>query len=184
MSHHESYPISWVAPILPSVSLAGISLGSSNEILARSLDKYLVCGKAGIYRFEFGPDLHLAWSSIDGLGDGGYRFSFTALGTTSFGNADECALYIMIRGGKVYAIKVYAPEYPNNSGSALVYQGKLSSGFGLGDSVSDLSIYADLGFDEDEEWFVSGAFSGLEISGWGVPLEDYPEQIITAIAIV
>jgi hypothetical protein len=61
----------------------------------------------------------------------------------------------------------------------------LPEGIGLGGLVSDLLSFTALEFDEAEEWFYTDEdYGGLEVTGWGVFLEDHPNQVITALCVI
>ncbi|EPN29783.1 hypothetical protein A244_39803, partial [Pseudomonas syringae pv. actinidiae ICMP 18807] len=56
---------------------------------------------------------------------------------------------------------------------------------GLGSLVSELLPYTRLELDETEEFFYTDDnYGAVEITGLGVPLEDIPDQHITAICII
>jgi len=59
MKQVSQFSISWVAPIVPSVSLAGIPLGVGAEVLARVLLNYLIDETSQLYQFECSPELRL-----------------------------------------------------------------------------------------------------------------------------
>ncbi|WP_241901146.1 hypothetical protein, partial [Stenotrophomonas maltophilia] len=83
------------------------------------------------------------------------------------------------------AIKVYALGMPWDVVARKSYRGLAVGSIGIGSLVSDFLGFTELHFDEAEEWFCSGGeYGALEISGWGVPLEDEPEQVVTAICVV
>lgn len=95
------------------------------------------------------------------------------------------ALFITIGGGGGRAIKVYALGMPWDVVARKSYRGLAVGSIGIGSLVSDFLGFTELHFDEAEEWFCSGGeYGALEISGWGVPLEDEPEQVVTAICVV
>lgn len=80
---------------------------------------------------------------------------------------------------------IYALAMPWDVVARKSYRGLAVSSIGLGSLVSDFLGFTELHFDEAEEWFCSGGDYGvLEISSWGVPLEDEPEQVVTAICVV
>lgn len=55
----------------------------------------------------------------------------------------------------------------------------------MGSLVSDLLPFTSLEFDSAEEWFYTDQdYGGLEVTGWGVPLEDHPDQIVTALCVI
>ncbi|WP_241776765.1 hypothetical protein [Stenotrophomonas sp. DDT-1] len=90
-----------------------------------------------------------------------------------------------IRGGVVRAIKVYALGMSGDVVARKSYRGLAAGSVGIGSLVSDFLGFTELHFDEAEEWLCSGGDYGvLEISGWGVPIEDEPEQVVTAICVV
>ncbi|WP_423172814.1 MULTISPECIES: hypothetical protein [unclassified Stenotrophomonas maltophilia group] len=95
------------------------------------------------------------------------------------------ALSITIGDWGVRAIKVYALGMPWDVVARKSYRGLAAGSVGIGSLVSDFLGFTELHFDEAEEWFCSGGqYAALEISGWGVPLEDEPEQVVTAICVV
>jgi len=75
MKQVSQFSISWVAPIVPSVSLAGIPLGVGAEVLARVLLNYLIDETSQLYQFECSPELRLRSCGVDEFGNGGYSFS-------------------------------------------------------------------------------------------------------------
>ncbi|MBN5029259.1 hypothetical protein JY419_07450 [Stenotrophomonas maltophilia] len=173
--------IEWGAPIVPGVSMAAIPLHASFGDLDAAIAAYLIDADARLYRFESGPDLRLERYGPDEHGNGGFLFSLP--GGDRAG--DMAALSITIGGGVVRALKAYALGMPWDVVARKSYRGLAVGSIGLGSLVSDFLGFTELHFDEAEEWFYSGGDYGvLEISGWGVPLEDEPEQIVTAICVV
>lgn len=75
MTSSNDFSISWVAPIVPSVSLAGIPLDVSAEVLERVLLK-IIDASSLLYKFENSPDLLLRTHGLDELGNGGYSFRY------------------------------------------------------------------------------------------------------------
>lgn len=173
--------IEWDAPIVPGLSMAAIPLHAAYDDLDAVIAAYLIDADARLYRFEGGPDLHLERYGPDEHGIGGLLFSLP--GGDRAG--DMAALSITIGGGVVRALKVYALGMPCDVVARKSYRGLAAGSIGLGSLVSDFLVFTELHFDEAEEWFCSGGDYGvLEISGWGVPLEDEPEQVVTAICVV
>jgi hypothetical protein len=185
MTLSNYFSVSWAAPIVPSISLAGIPLGVSAEDLGRVLLKYIVDANNQLYKFENAPSLRLKTHGLDGLGNGGYSFSLFDDAVINELLKGTPALSIMIREGKVHAIKVYDFSFSGDLAQELVYKGVLPAGIGLGSLVSDLLPFTSLDFDSAEEWFYTDQdYGGLEVTGWGVPLEDHPDQIITALCVI
>lgn len=185
MTSSNDFSISWVAPIVPSVSLAGIPLDVSAEVLECVLLKYLVDASSLLYKFENSPDLLLRMHGLDELGNGGYSFSLFNDAIINGLLKGTPALSIMVRVGKVYAVKVYGFSFPREPAHRFVYKGLLSECMGLGSLVSDILPFTSLEFDEAEEWFYTGCdYGAVEVTGWGVPLEEQPNQLITAICVI
>lgn len=196
MSNQKEFSISWTAPILPSFSLAGIPLGATLEDLNKVIDKYLINEQKAIYQFLDSPMLYMS-KKINENGDGGYGFEVQNVALTNWSlffqspnhfGVNKRALSILIRSGKVYAIKVWQFESllpdqkPINS-----YKGRLPEGVGLGDYVRDILVFTELNFDSDEEWFCTDkSYGTLEVTGLGNnwDLNDDPDQRITALAVV
>ncbi|SDT11407.1 hypothetical protein SAMN05216598_4018 [Pseudomonas asplenii] len=178
----DDFSISWDAPIAPSVSLGGIPLGAGVRVLEHVLSRYVVDEDLLLYKFERGPLLRLTWHGFEECtGAGGYSFSIFNEG----GIKEECAIYIMLRAHEVYAIKVYGLGFTSEDIRRFSYKGVLPCGVGLGALVVGLLPFANLEFDSAEEWFYGGGgYDGLEVSGWGVRLEDEPDQIITAMCVI
>lgn len=184
MRKAESLAISWHAPIVPGTSLAGVPLSIDVDFLECVLLRYLVDRDGGIYRFDQGPELHLA-SNLDENGNGGYSFSIANDEVVHELKRGTPALSILVRDRRVYAIKIHDFSFPGDLAEQLVYKGALPGGIGLGDLVSDLLPFSVLEFDEAEEWFYTDRSYGvLEVTGWGVPIEDRPDQRITAICVI
>lgn len=185
MTPSDDFSISWVAPIVPPISLAGIPLGVSAEVLERVLLKYLVDAPKLLYRFENSPDLLLRIYGLDEFGDGGCSFSLFDDAIVNRLLKGTPALSILVRCGSVFAIKVYDFSFSGDSAQEFVYRGILSEGIGLGSLVSDLLPFALLEFDDAEEWFCTDCdYGGLEVTGWGVPLDDHPDQVVTALCVI
>jgi hypothetical protein len=181
----NDFSISWVAPIVPSMSLAGIPLGVNAEVLERVLLKYIVDADSLLYKFENSPDLRLRTHGLDALGNGGYSFSLFNDAIINDALKGTPALSVMVRGGEVCAVKVYDFSFSGELAQEFVYKGVLSAGIGLGSLVSDLLLFTSLDFDDAEEWFYTDQdFGGLEVTGWGGPLEDHPDQVITALCVI
>lgn len=185
MKQVSQFSISWVAPIVPSVSLAGIPLGVGAEVLARVLLNYLIDETSQLYQFECSPELRLRSCGVDEFGNGGYSFSLFDEFLVNDLLKGTPALSIVIRDGAVFALKAYSFSFPGERTQELMYKGVLPIGIGLGSLVSDFLPFTTLEFDDAEEWFYSEReYAGLEITGWGVPLDDQPEQIITALCVI
>jgi hypothetical protein len=185
MTLSYDFSISWLAPIVPSVSLAGIPLGVSAEVLERVLLKYLVDESSLIYKFEDSPELLLRTHGLDEFGNGGYSFSLVNDAVINRLLKGTPALSIMVRARQIYAVKVYDFSFPEEFARKFVYKGRLPAGIGLGSLVSDLLPFASLEFDCAEEWFYTDEnYGGLEVTGWGVPLEDHPDQVVTALCVI
>lgn len=181
----DSFSVAWDASVIPGVSLAGIPLHASAVDLETVLSKYLIDKNSLRYKFEGAPDLCLSGYSLDEVGNGGYSFSIFDSGIISELKKGVPALSILIRSGRVCAVKVYDFSFPGEPAHSLVYKGLLSGGIGLGSLVSNLLLFTSLEFDEAEEWFYTGRDYGvLEVTGWGVPLEEQPNQLITAICVI
>lgn len=137
------------------------------------------------YRFEGAPDLCLSGYGLDERGNGGYSFSIFDDEIVSELKKGVPALSVLIRSGRVYAVKVYDFSFPGEPAHRFVYKGLLSECIGLGSLVSDILPFTSLEFDEAEEWFYTGRdYGALEVTGWGVPLEEQPNQLITAICVI
>ncbi|MER0044482.1 MULTISPECIES: hypothetical protein [unclassified Pseudomonas] len=181
----DSFSIVWDASIIPGVSLAGIPLHASAVDLEAVLSKYLTDKNSSLYRFEGAPELCLSRYGLDDRGNGGYSFSIFDDEIVSELKKGVPALSVLIRSGRVYAVKVYDFSFPGEPAHRLVYKGLLSECIGLGSLVSDILPFTSLEFDEAEEWFYTGRdYGALEVTGWGVPLEEQPNQLITAICVI
>ena len=132
---------------------------------------------------------------IDGNGDGGYAFSVHDVDLTNWKlfcdspdhpGIDLRALYVLVRSNKIYAIKAWLFEkFKIGDKPIYSYKGKLPENIGLGDPVSKLLKFTRLEFDDAEELLIAApSYGGLEIDAYGVSLEDEPEQIIMALAVV
>lgn len=185
-------PVSWVAPIVPSVSLAGIALGINIGDLDNLLESYSIDQVAGLYKFESSPILTLRKSKS--VEDVIYLFSVFDRELTNWrlyfnspdhAGANPRALGIVIRNGIVHAVKVWDFEKVRDGDKPKhVYGGKLPEGIGLGDPIKDLLVYANLSYDDAEEVFYTDAsYGGLEISGVGSH-DDFPEQSISCLAVI
>ncbi|MFJ4248018.1 hypothetical protein [Pseudomonas sp. NPDC089741] len=180
----NSFFISWVATIFPGVSLAGIPLGLTEAELESGLATYTVDDNKTLYRFEEGPVLKLT-KYAGGAGESGYVFDLYEDSVINLNKVGVPALSIQIECDKVCAIKVYDFSFPGEAASAFVYKGELSSNIGLGSILAGLTPFTSLEFDRAEAWFVTDEHFGfIEISGWGVPLEEEPRQLITAICVI
>jgi hypothetical protein len=185
MTLSKEFSISWVAPIVPSVSLAGIPLHVDADVLKCVLLGYLIDESNSLYRFNDSPVLRLKFYSSDESGSGGYSFALADVSVVNDLNKFIPALSVLIKGGKVYAVKVYDFSFFGERAQSLIYKGVLPEGIGLGGLVSDLLPFTTLEFDEAEEWFYTDEdYGGLEVTGWGVSLEDHPNQVITALCVI
>lgn len=181
----DYFSVVWDAPIVPGVSLAGIPLHASAVDLEAVLSRYLIDKASLRYRFEGAPDLRLNECGLDGCGKGGFSFSIFDDEIVGELKKGMPALSVLVRGGRVCAVKVYDFSFPGEPAHKFVYKGRLSGGIGLGSLVSDLLPFTGLEFDEAEEWFYTGHDYGvLEVTGWGVSLDEQPNQLITAICVV
>lgn len=184
MSCAVSFAISWGAPIVPSVSLAGVPLHAAKSLLMSVLATYVIDEDRMLYKFDGSPVLRLR-RGLDEGGDDLLCFSLNDDDLIHKFNKGIPALIVMIRDGKVFAVKAYDFSFPGEPVRDFVYKGVFQNGIGLGSLVSDILKFTDLEFDEAEEWFYADAsFGGVEITGYGVPLEDEPEQVITAICVI
>ncbi len=181
----DSFSVVWDASIIPGVSLAGIPLHASAVDLDAVLSKYLIEEKSMRYRFDGAPDLCLSLSGLDECGNGGYSFSIFHDEVVGELRKGVPALSVLIRSGRVYALKVYDFSFPGEPAHRLVYKGLWSECIGLGSLVSDILPFTSLEFSEAEEWFYTAPeYGSLEVTGWGVPLEEQPNQLITAICVI
>ncbi|MCP1571683.1 hypothetical protein J2S30_000062 [Herbaspirillum rubrisubalbicans] len=185
--------ISWNAPIVPSHSLAGISIGLDLEEVERLLLSYLVERERNLYQFDSAPLLQL--KRLDEL-NGDETFLFNVhdkdktnwslyFNTPDHAGANPRALAIIFRKNKVHAVKIWHFEKLKDGEKAKhIYRGKLPGNIGLGDPLRDLLSYTKLQYDEAEEWFYTDdKYGGLEVTGYG-ELVDYPEQVIMALAVI
>ncbi|MCO8161682.1 hypothetical protein NJC38_05880 [Pseudomonas sp. 21LCFQ010] len=185
MNLSEDFSISWVAPIVPSKSLAGIKLDTDYKSFSIILEKYSIGDGESAYRFEKSPILRLDSNDLDREGNGGYSFSLFHDEMVSKNKKGVPALSVMFKNWKIYAIKAYDFSFPGEPAQKLIYKGTFPSGAGLGSFVSDLLPFSDLEFDEGEEWFYTDEkYGAVEITGWSAPLEDQPNQLITAICVI
>ena len=184
--------VSWVAPILPSVSMAGIELGMSTEKLLNLISFYEVDSENKLYKFEMSPILKLVRSNLNG--DEIYLFNVYDKELTNWrlyfnrpdhAGANPRALGIVVRNDKVRSVKVWHFEKLKEGGRAKnIYRGKLPENVGLGDPLSNLLSYSKLTYDDAEEVFYADLeYGALEVTGYG-DLMEYPDQVILAIAIV
>jgi len=188
------FVISWGARIVPSESLAGIPLGISIEGFEKILSRYMIDKSGSLYRFDGAPVLVME-KSLDSNGDGGYGFSVFDRELTNWrlyfnspehAGANPRALDVIVRSWEVFAVKVWMFENLR-SGEKIVnsYAGKLSEGVGLGSLISDFLAFTELEFDDAEEWFYTDQnCGGLEVSGYGGDLNDWPNQVVTALAVI
>lgn len=187
---HQPAAISWAAPIIPSVSLAGIAVGTGIARLEEILSRYLV--EDGLYQFEQSPLLRLRKSTSGD--DQLFVFSVLDRDLTNWrlhfdspdhAGVDPRALGIIVRQDRVHAVKVWQFEsLKENEKPANSYRGRLPGNIGLGDRVSELMAQVSLNFDDAEGVLYTGPeYGGLEITGYGEP-DDYPDQPILAITVV
>lgn len=178
------FVISWRAPIIPSYALAGIPIGVCRDKFESAISRYLVGDHGSIYKFDGAPILRL--EIYDKFSDRTY-FHFYVHDDAVVNELKRGlpALTVMFRAGVVFAVKVYDFSFPGDLAEGLVYSGVLPGGCRLGSPVSSFLEFTSLEFDEAEEWFYADAdYGGLEITGWGVPLEDEPDQTISAICVI
>ncbi|WP_259639518.1 hypothetical protein [Pseudomonas syringae group genomosp. 3] len=184
MSVHST-AISWTAPIIPCESLAGINLGTSDSDLKTLISQYLIDENELKYQFKDSPALRLSAYELDDEGNGGYKFSLFDSDLINTVKKSRPALSISIRDNKVTFLKVYDFSFADDAAQDFIYKGVLPGNIGLGDSVSDLAPLTELEIDESDEFFYTDpAFGEVEITGLGVPLEDEPDQPITAICVI
>jgi len=194
MNYLDRFSIAWDAPVIPSKELAGIPLGIAIEEFECVLSQYLIDAEKCLYQFDGAPVLVLE-KGFDSNGDGGYGFSVynkkltnwrLYFSTPDHAGADPRALNVIVRSWKVYAVKAWMFEnLKEGSRPVNSYRGKLCGGIGLGDLVRDLLAYTELEFDNAEEWFYTDKnFGGLEVSGYGVDLNDEPDQMIMALTVI
>ena len=192
MKNNKNIVISWNAPIVPSISMAGIKLGMNANELSNLLSMYLVDHVNNLYQFEMSPILRLTKSNSND--DEIYLFSVHDKELTNWRlyfntpdhlGANPRALGIVVRDGKVHSVKVWHFEklkegdLPKN-----IYRGKLPENIGLGDLISDLLPCAKLIYDDAEELFYSDSgYGALEVTGYG-DLDEYPDQVIMAISVI
>ncbi|MHC5192160.1 hypothetical protein ACYSUW_00165 [Pseudomonas frederiksbergensis] len=185
MTLSKEFSMSWVAPIVPSVSLAGIPLHVDADVLKCVLLGCLVDEGNSLYQFDGSPVLRLKFYSLDEGGNGGYSFALADVSVVNDLNKFIPALSVVIKSGEVCAVKVYDFSFSGEQAQSLIYKGTLPEGIGLGGLVSDLLSFTALEFDEAEEWFYTDEdYGGLEVTGWGVFLEDHPNQVITALCVI
>lgn len=186
--------LSWSAPIVPSCSLAGISLGMHVSDLEKALSNYVCDESERLYGFVGSPVLRME-RKISPDGAGGYGFYVVDLELTNwrlyYSRSDHPgielrALHVLVDEWKVYAVKAWMFEclaeedMPVNS-----YQGKLPEGLGLGNLVCELLPYTALEYDGAEEWFYTDKnYGGVEVGGCGSDLDDRPDQRITALTVI
>ncbi|MCP6133951.1 hypothetical protein NL393_32755, partial [Klebsiella pneumoniae] len=89
-----------------------IPLRASAVDLEAVLSKYLTDKNSLRYRFEGAPDLCLSGYGLDERGNGGYSFSIFE--DEIFGELKKgiSALSVLVRSGRVCAIKVYDFSFP------------------------------------------------------------------------
>ncbi|TWC10990.1 MULTISPECIES: hypothetical protein [unclassified Pseudomonas] len=190
----SDFVIRWSAPILPSHSLAGIPLGVHVDEFEAVLNKYVVDDAKGIYKFVDSPALKME-KHFDSKGEGGYGFHVVDLELTNWRlyydspehlGVETRALHVLTRNWKIYAVKVWMYEnLADGQKPVSSYQGKLPENIGLGDFVRELLPYTDLEFDSAEEWFYTDReYGGLEVTGYCCDLNERPDQVIIALAVV
>lgn len=183
--------LSWVAPIIPSVAMAGVRVGMNVDEFLKLLSICAVDYERSLYKFEMSPVLKLVYSSNNDE----ELFSFEVhdkdlikwklyFDAPDHPGVDPRAFSILIRSGKVFAVKVWnfeqvkQGEIPKN-----IYKGTLPEGIGLGGSVRELSLRMKLIYDDIEECFYAENDSGfVQINSLG-DLQDYPDQVIRAICV-
>ncbi|MBS7473697.1 hypothetical protein KID98_23190 [Pseudomonas syringae] len=179
----DDFKISWKAAIIPCKSLAGIPIHASAELLKSVLGRYVVDEENLLYQFEDSPILRL--KSYDPASDGGYAFSLADDTVIDKLLKGKPALSISLRGNRVTFIKIYNFSFSGDAAENYIYKGTLPGNIGLGSLVSELLPYTRLELDETEEFFYTDAQYGeVEVTGLGVPLEDIPDQHITAICLI
>jgi len=192
MKNFKDRVISWNAPIVPSISMAGIELGMGASELLDLLSMYAVAGANNLYQFEMSPILQLVKSNSNG--DDIYLFNVHDKDLTNWRlyfntpdhlGANPRALGVAVRDGKVHSVtawhfeKLKEGDVPKN-----IYRGKLPENVGLGDKVCDLLPCAKLVYDDAAELFYSDSeYGALEVTGYG-DLDEYPDQIIIAISVI
>ncbi|MCV4344085.1 hypothetical protein OH707_23265 [Pseudomonas capsici] len=149
------------------------------------LSGYLIDEKNALYQFNDSPVLRLKFYGLDENGNGGYSFALSDASIINELKKFTPALSVMIKCGRVYAIKVYDFSFSGDLAENFIYKGVLPAGIGLGSLVSELLPFTSLEFDSAEEWFYTDqSYGGLEVTGWGVPLEDHPDQVVTALCVI
>ena len=188
------FVISWSAPIVPSVSLAGIPLGMHVREFDVGLSQYVADEAGSLYKFVGAPGLVLD-RKIDESGEGGFAFYVADLALTNWNlyyDSDkhpgvECrALHVLVKDWEIYAVKVWMFEcLAEGDKPVSSYQGKLPQGLGLGSFVCELLPFTELQFDTAEEWFYTdNNYGGLEVFGCGRELEEAPDQRIMALTVI
>lgn len=193
MSNERNFVISWDAPIKPSKSMAGIPIGLDVKELDSLLTNYLDSCNKNVYVFHNSPALTLG-SSIDSEGNGVYMFTLYDRSLTNIKIDAQLrddfysrALCVLLRRYKVFAVKAWAFERLNSDGDLPVnsYRGKTRENLGLYSKVSEFLDYTNLEFDEGEEWFYTDKeYGGLEVIGYGMSLDNYPEQLVMSIGVI
>ena len=184
---------SWKSPIIPSKSLAGIPIGIENGLFQNILKQYLVDSENKIYEFKYSPALILDEYTLDDNGNGCYHFVLNDPKLTGRKNLSQLrdlfysrVLNILVVNNHIAAIKTWAFEVldQDDQKSAHSYMGKTKEGLGLYSPLIDFLNYSILEFEEGESFFYSDdAYGNLEITGYGQTLEDYPDQVVMAIAV-
>ncbi|MCJ2370342.1 hypothetical protein [Pseudomonas sp. RGM 3321] len=182
---NEDFKISWKAPIIPCKSLAGIPMHASAKLLKSVLARYVVDEEGLLYQFGDSPILKVEIYEPDSNGDSGYAFSLSDDTVINRLLKGKPALSISLRSDRVTFIKIYNFSFSGDTAQNHIYKGTLPRGIGLGSLVSELLPYTRLELDETEEFFYTDDnYGAVEITGLGVPLEDIPDQHITAICII
>lgn len=192
MKNFKCKMISWNAPIVPSISMAGIELGMDISELLDLLSMYTVDGVNNLYQFEMSPVLHLVKRNSNG--DELYLFNVHDKDLTNWRlyfntpdhlGANPRALGVVVRDGKVHSVKAWNFEklkkgdIPKN-----IYRGKLPENIGLGDQLCDLLPCAKLVYnDADEVFYSDSGYGAIEVTGYG-ELDEYPDQVIMAISLI
>jgi hypothetical protein len=164
----------------------GMDVGS----LMNLLSNYVIDDENSLYQFEMSPVLKLVRSNSNG--DEIFLFNVydkelinwrLYFDTPDHAGANPRALGVIIRGGRIHAVKVWHFEkLKDGSKPRNIYRGKLHENIGLGDLVSGLLPYIKLNYDDAEELFRADR-EGLEVTGYG-DIDEYPNQIVMAIAVI
>lgn len=192
MSNFKEKKISWIAPIIPSFSMAGIELGLGSTEFLGLISKYLVDGESDLYQFEMSPTLRMVKGCLGE--DEIYLFNVHDKDLTNWhlffsvpdhAGANPRALGVVVRGERVHSVKAWNFERLKEGMEAKsIYRGKLPEDVGLGDPVCDLLSRANLIYDDDEGLFYfDDDYGMLEVVGYG-DIDEYPDQVIMAISII